>query len=456
MTKISRALLIPVALASFSLMAQDYKTDVIDVTEAQLAAPYWQQSSMSQVLMPQSQISQFNQRLYQDNPYVHDPLKVASKLSKQDLLKKINKISSVPSSARFYADGSKLTKADFAKYQENTNKGDVKASNTVKYGLVTKRASLRSFPTRDRVFNKHMDTDLDRFQESGIFPGEPVAVLHHSKDGEWLLVQNYNYIAWMPADAVATASNGLVSDFVNAKDFLLVTGAKVKTNHVPQQPAVSQQQLDMGVKLPLMPVNDVDYQVYGQNPYASYVVQFPVRKSDGTLAIKPALVPRSADVSKTFLPFNKQNIVQQSFKFLGERYGWGHDYNGRDCTGFVGEIYKSFGFKMPRNSGQQGKSQYGENFNFDANTPAKEKLAVVNNMQVGDLIYIPGHVMMYLGKDKGQPYVIHDVKGLGYINKQGQFYKGTLNGVSVTPLLPLHLSKQTSYLDKIYNIKRIR
>ena len=77
-------------------------------------------------------------------------------------------------------------------------------------------------------------------------------------------------------------------------------------------------------------------------------------------------------------------------------------------------------------------------------------------MQVGDLIYIPGHVMMYLGEQDGQPYVIHDVKGLGYNKADGSFYSSSLNGVSVTPLLPLRLSQTQSYLDRTYNIKRIR
>jgi len=45
---------------------------------------------------------------------------------------------------------------------------------------------------------------------------------------------------------------------------------------------------------------------------------------------------------------------------------------------------------------------------------------------------------------------------LGYNKGDGSFYSSALNGVSVTPLLPLRLSQETSYLDRVYNIKRIR
>jgi hypothetical protein len=80
---------------------------------------------------------------------------------------------------------------------------------------------------------------------------------------------------------------------------------------------------------------------------------------------------------------------------------------------------------------------------------------VIEQLQVGDLIYIPGHVMLYLGKENNQPFVIHDVKGLAYWTPDGNYYTGVLNAVSVTPLIKLQLNKETTYLDKIYNIKRI-
>jgi hypothetical protein len=45
-------------------------------------------------------------------------------------------------------------------------------------------------------------------------------------------------------------------------------------------------------------------------------------------------------------------------------------------------------------------------------------------LQIGDLIYIPGHVMLYLGKENGQPIVLHDVKGLAYWTLEGEYHQG--------------------------------
>ncbi|GHE98620.1 C40 family peptidase [Thalassotalea profundi] len=432
-------------------------SDVVGITEAHLHPSYWQgRTGHSKVIMNEEAISQFNRQLFNNSSLVIDPLSMDDNLPKQLVLSLIDQISAVPSSKRYYRDGTQLQQNHFDVYLANLNKANVKENYTTQWGLVVKRSSLRTFPTTDRVFNSGMDTDLDRFQETGVFPGEAVAIIHESADKQWLLVRNYNYLAWVPKHAIAVGSKQEISEFVQQKQFIVVTGDKVFTNYVPNNNDISEVQLDMGVKLPLMSHADLKGQLYGQNPFASHVVKLPIRNKQGQLTFSLALIARSQDVNIGYLAFTKENIIKQAFKFLGERYGWGHDYNARDCTGFVGEIYKTFGILMPRNSGQQGKGRYGFNKDFDKSSSNAEKLAALSQLEVGDLIYIPGHVVMFLGYEQGKPYVIHDVKGLAYFDANNQYYRGTLNGVSVTPLLPLQLSKSTSYLDRIYNIKRIR
>ncbi|MFT6897211.1 MAG: cell wall-associated NlpC family hydrolase [Paraglaciecola sp.] len=449
-------LMLLLALGSVSSVALS-KSNIPDITSQQLTPQYWQTKLKNNEVMSMKNqdIAAFNQQLFKNNPYVVMPLDTPASLDRAALIAKIKTISSVPGSARFYADGTELTKQDFKDYTDNLNVQGVKEDNEVTYGLVTRRSSLRTFPTLDRVLNKGMDLDLDRFQESGVFPGEAVAVLHSSKDGKWLLVQNYNYLAWMQQDDIAIGNKQTIQTYLDHQDFLLVTGAKVLTSYVPNEPEISQVQLDMGVKLALPSSAEQHGELYGQSTAGSYEVKLPVRNLDGSLSIKTALIGRTQDVHQGYLPFTPANVIAQAFKFLGERYGWGHDYNGRDCTGFVGEIFKTFGILMPRNSGQQGNGEYGTNFRFDKNSGAASKLALIENLQIGDLIYIPGHVMIYLGKEKGQPIVIHDVKGLAYWSPEGQFYQGVLNAVSVTPLIKLHLNETTTYVDKIYNIKRL-
>jgi hypothetical protein len=85
---------------------------------------------------------------------------------------------------------------------------------------------------------------------------------------------------------------------------------------------------------------------------------------------------------------------------------------------------------------------------------------VVRSLDVGDLVYIPGHVMMVIGHEHGTPYVIHDTTGISYFNdgtaaSNGDITRVTLNGVSVTPLLPL-LYGRAPIVDHITSILRVR
>src|SRR5690606_30763851 len=108
-----------------------------------------------------------------------------------------------------------------------------------------------------------------------------------------------------------------------------------------------------------------DKAVNGQHPYTTHILRMPVRNDDGSLAFSPALLPRRLDSASDYLPLTPANLVRQGFKFLGERYGWGHSYDARDCSGFVSEIYRSMGVQLPRNTSAQAVSPALHHVTFD-------------------------------------------------------------------------------------------
>jgi len=83
-------------------------------------------------------------------------------------------------------------------------------------------------------------------------------------------------------------------------------------------------------------------------------------------------------------------------------------------------------------------------------------MKAIAQAQVGDLIYIPGHVMMFLGRVNGEPYVIQDVGGVIYLDAQGNKHWTRTNEVSVTPLLPLLIDEKLSYVDAMTSLVHIR
>jgi len=435
-----------------------FESDIENMKEIILSPSHWKNklSPEQSPILSSQQITQQNVTLFRNNQHMNDINAYPNVQSRSIIVDKIVKISKIPATNRYYTNSTQVSKDDFLSYQKSLNLQAVPESVGISYAMVVKRTNLRSFPTTDAVFKKPGDTNLDRFQETALFPAEAVALLHESYDKNWYFVVAYNYSGWVKKIDIAIANKKTIFKHKSTEPFLIITGDKVFTTFNPHRSQVSNIQLDMGTKLTLLEKNLIPTSLDGQNTYASHVIVLPTRSKDGHLEFEPALISRSKDVHIGYLPFTQQNIIDQSFKFLGERYGWGHSFNARDCTGFVGDVYKSFGILMPRNTGQQAASGQGQNIHFSKNASIDEKMAGINSLEVGDLIYIPGHVMMFLGMQNDKPFVIHDVSGLAYTKEDGSFYKSTLNGVSVTPLFPLQENQELSYLDLIYNLKKIK
>lgn len=428
------------------------------IQSAQLDPDYWikRQTQADRIVLDRNAIAAQNDRLQKEDDSVRDIEALPAALDRSQVKQWVGDLSQRPTKTLYDEQGREVPSKTLDALVRDVRLDAVPATQPTRYGLVTHRADLRTFPTRLRVFNRQGDTDIDRFQESALFPGTPVAIVHESRDRKWWFVVSPLYAAWIEKDKVAEGGKQAVFDYTRKTPYLVVTGATARTVVTPEQPQVSDLQLEMGLRVPLLRDWPADKPVNGQHPYSSHVVELPIRGKDGALQFAPALLPRNADVSGDYLPLDRANILRQGFKFLGERYGWGHSYNTRDCSGFVSEVYRSFGITLPRNTSDQSVSPALNRIAFDASDSREKRQAAMRDLQVGDLVYIPGHVMMVIGHDNGMPYVIHDTNGGAWLDKDGRRVGGKLNGVSVTPLSVLMFNDEQTYIDRITNIQRIR
>lgn len=430
---------------------------VIGVEDSHLDPEFWirRQNGATKSVLDAGAIAAQNAKLQRTDPSVYDVEHLPATLTDAQVKGWIGKLSARPTRTLFDEQGREVSPTALDGLIGNLNLDKVPDTQRTRYGIVVHRADLRTFPTRQRVFSSRGDTDIDRFQESALFPGTPVVIVHASKDGDWLFIVSPLYAAWIEKQYVAEGEARQVFDYTRKEPYLVVTGSTARTVFTRERPEVSELQLDMGVRVPVLSDWPADKPVNGQHPYTAHVIELPIRDAGGNLRFTPALLPKNADVATDYLPLNRANLLRQSFKFLGERYGWGHSYNARDCSGFVAEIYRSFGVQLPRNTRDQGMSPALNRLAFTERDSHEERLAVLQALQVGDLIYIPGHVMMVIGHDRGMPYVIHDTTGISYRNNDA-VTRVHLNGVSVTPLTPLLLSDDAPLIDRIYSIQRIR
>ena len=432
---------------------------VIGVTEARLDPDYWiKRGAGSRLVLDTDAIEAQNAKLKQLDKSIHDIEAIPGTLAAADVHAWVDRMSERPDDTLYDEQGKAVEAAAIDALVANANAAAIPTTQQTRFGMVVRRSNLRTFPTRMRVFDEPDDgTDIDRFQEDALFAGTPVVIVHESRDGEWLFVVSPRYAAWISRNDVAQGTRDEVLAYPHKEPYVVVTGPNAHTVFTPERPDVSALQLEMGQRVPVLSDWPAEKPVNGQSPYAAHVIELPMRAADGSLHFAPALLQRNADVATDYLPLTRANLLHQSFKFLGERYGWGSSYNARDCSGFVSEVYRSFGVQLPRNTRDQGVSPALNRIAFTADDNHEQRLAVLRQLQVGDLVYIPGHVMMVIGQDGGGPYVIHDTTGITYRDAEGVVTRVHLNGVSVTPLLPLLDGKaQVSRVDRIYSIQRIR
>ncbi len=431
---------------------------VIGVDEAQLSANYWikRLDDPDRVILAPAAIAAQNAAVLHKDASMHDLSALPEVLTRAQVLAWIDAISSRPTRSLFDSEGKPVDDAILDALMENLDRDALPVRQRTRHGLVVHRTAMRSMPTSLRVFSEAGNTDIDRFQESALFPGTPVLIVHRSRDQQWLFVVSTRYAAWVKAKSIAEGDATQVATYSEQVPYRVVTGATVQTVFTREQPDVSKLQLDMGVRVPLSADWAADAPVNGQHPYASHVIQLPRRLTDGRLELVPALLQKNTDTRSDYLAFTNANLIGQAFKFLGERYGWGHDYDARDCSGFVSEVYQSMGLLMPRNTRDQSISPAFHKRLFTDADDSAMRLQAARAMRPGDLIYIPGHVMMVIGQIDGAPYVIHDTTGLSYRLADGSLRRIRLNQVSVSPLLPLQFNDTQTYVDRMTSIVTMR
>ena len=372
--------------------------------------------------------------------------------TKKELINMITKLSSQPENVRYDEKGNLVTSVSYSKLTENLNLENLRKLNRIRYGLVVKRTEMRTFPTHNRIYNTPDSLEYDRFMETAVYPAEPIIILSVSKDGKWYFAQMYNYLAWINTKDVALTDKDTMIDYINTHPFLIITGAYVHTNYNPLNKNLSNIRLDMGVRVPLASSSEIADDIYGQSPAGNFVVKLPTRNENGNVVMDFALIPILEDVTLGYLPYTRANIIKQSFKLQGERYGWGGTFNGRDCTAFIMDIFRTMGIMLPRNSSEQGKLASGVYYEMSDGMSEEGRKHLFNNLEAGTALYMGGHAMLYLGEYNDECYAIHNFSGFELEETGMKNRHFSVLGVAVTPLSILTTSGET-FLEALYGAK---
>ncbi|MFW5488683.1 MAG: SH3 domain-containing protein [Desulfovibrio sp.] len=271
--------------------------------------------------------------------------------------------------------------------------------NTRLRGITVTNTSLRALPTDQPAFlDPHKAGEgfpFDYMQNSGVLAGTPLFLAHTSADGQWIFAEAPQASGWIPARDVAFVDDSFADTFRSAPLMAVVR------DHSPLHDdfGLFRFQARIGSVLPLLTRSGRGWETL-----------LPVRNIFGKAAAVPAVV--SAPNARPMpWPLTKANMAVLLDQMIGQPYGWGGLYGGRDCSASMLDLFIPFGLGLPRNSKDQTNS--GEVIRLEGLTPDQKKEQVLEQGRpFMTLLGMPGHIMLYLGEFEGKAVAFHATWGV--------------------------------------------
>ena len=337
------------------------------------------------VIMTETEIAAECERMASESPKINDISSADLATRTPDSIRAdIEAYGSLPS-VGYDREGRLIDEAYKSEVMSRRNM-DAVGKYPVMRGIVTSRANLRSFPDH-KPHRKSADNQYDSIQQTELHYATPVLVLHRSFDGKYYFVEAYNYKGWVDSSRIAVTDDAaLWESFVSPEEYVRITATSVY---------LTNREVDMGVKLPLV-----------RDRGDRYDVTVPLRREDGRLAVNYQTVRAEYAVIGD-LPYTYENFIVQAFKYKGVMYSWGGLDHGVDCSGFISNVMRTFGFMLPRDTKDQ-QSVVGTAHDVRGKSHA-EIGAILAGTTAPTAVYTPGHVLFYLGYDAvtGQYSFIH-------------------------------------------------
>jgi cell wall-associated NlpC family hydrolase len=383
-------------------------TLIPDVTPSMCRADYWEGRTESLYLTP-GQIAEQNRNILNTEAAKMNDLEALPEQYNGDAVKAgmLNELSVFPKN--HYLNGAPVPDSYYQAIVENISGAATSEAMPTRYGYCVTTTVMKGYPYAEYLSDTQDDTEWDDFVSSGIRVNEPLAVYFSTADGRFTYVRSTCCSGWAPTEDLAVCKDKAEWEaFLKPEKFLVVTGEKVYLEASADFPEASQKLLTMGTVLPLS--SGETGSVTNRMPWFNYVVKLPCRNADGSFYTREALVSMNRDVHTGFLPLTEKNILEQAFKSLGNRYGWGGMLNAQDCSSYIRDVYKCFGLDLPRNTTWQS-AMPAERTELASLSDA-EKTDAIRKLPPGSILFFKGHEMMYLGERNGKLYVISDVSSL--------------------------------------------
>jgi hypothetical protein len=394
-----------------------------------------------ELLLDESAVRRINEHIRNSLGLTRD-ISATRKINSGEALHKIlrHSLDSV-SAGKYYLKSSGIADSAFlSALEQNMRLGGIPENIRVKFGLTNRYADQRIYPTTEGLFEHPGDNLFDKLQNSSLDMGTPLAVLHESRDGKWVYTRGPSSDGWIEKERITFLSRAKLKNYLKQRDFVVVISAKADIFLDPEM-KVFHDYVRMGARFPT-------------KPGAGSVIEISIPDHKANDGIKKAYI-RKESASFGYLAYTPRNVIEQAFKFNNAPYSWGSANGEQDCSGFVQQVFAAFGILLPRNSTVQ--AEVGKLLGkFGRQTEDNEKMTVLSEKAAGGvtLIYMDGHIMIFLGMHEGKPYVIHDTWSYRSKGRYGDEVH-VIGRVVVTGLDLGEGSSRGSLLKRVVSIRSI-
>lgn len=292
--------------------------------------------------------------------------------------------------------------------------------------VVVRDSDVRAVPTNKPYYLSQKGYPFDRYQNSLIFQGTPVLITHFNLDKTYAHIQSSFVYGWIKVSDLA---------YMHDKDIELLT--KLKNYVMPIKDKIPlytdygdfYTDARVGELFALIPQS----QNTPQKPQKKELKAYGFLRDAKGYATLQSIILKEKDFFVFPKAFNSENMAYFIDTMLGQKYGWGGLLGNRDCSAFTRDSFANFGILLPRNSYAQ--SRYANNYVDLSSMKAKEKEDYIlkNATPFGTLIYLKGHIMLYLGAYNHQAIVAHSIWSV-QTQKHFKTLSHKIGGVVITSL----------------------
>jgi cell wall-associated NlpC family hydrolase len=318
----------------------------------------------------------------------------------------------------------------------------IKLSNMKEYDSVREKAitvrntNLRVFPSNKPIFKRFNQAGegfpFDYNQNSSVNLNSPLFISHYSLDKAWAYVSASFASGWVMVKDIATVDEDVIEKFKHEDEYFVA-------------------------------IKD-DFPIYKSGVFREYVklgTIFPVRRGKFGTVIRDntgkgyiSRIDRNENIVKFPIEFNSKNLNNIINQLINKPYGWGGLYGNRDCSLLTKDLLTPFGFPLRRNS--YGQTKNGEYISLEDKSDL-EKKEIIKQQAIPflTLVYLQGHIALYLGTVDNEPIIFHSTWGIKTLEdgNEGRHIvgKSVITSLELGKELPTYY-KEKSILAKLKGI----